>query len=379
MRPALEPAVDSRRILALAREDRAAAQRAIASLDLEQQVALVCEAPVARRGELLDLVRDPERLVPALPEAELCFTVKAMGLADAGWILALATDDQIQSCVDLDAWSVEAEVPDRARLGAWLEALAEGGDEALLRTAHALDPELLMLWLRDRADVLAKPGDDPGWQPPAGAVTIDGVFFLVGRGEGEALELALQILDLLFREDYWLYFRLLQAVVWESADDNEEWALRWRSGRLQDLGFPPWEEAAPIYAHPRREELEVLPEAAPPIGEWPLPVWIPGLPAPSESGHSLFRAAAELDPAARRALFYAFVALANKVAVADRLPLGDAESLPRAIEKAARLASLGLDWLAERHGVPRAEVLRRAPPDRLFRIGFRLDRTGGAP
>ena len=375
----LDLPTEARHILSLARRDRAAAERALTALGLEGQVALVCKTPVARRAELLELATEPERLIPALPEAELCFTAKALGLADAGWILALATDEQLQSCIDLDAWRGDEPAPDRDRLGAWLEALADGGEDALLRAAHALDPELLVLWLRECAAVVARPGDDPGWQPPAGASTLDGVFYLVPSGGGERLELALQMLDVLFREDYWLYFRLVQAVAWESRPENEEWALRWRSGRLQELGFPTWEEAAPIYAHPRREEVEELPEAVAPTAEWPLPVWIPDLPAALDHRHSLFRAAAQLDAAGRRPLFYAFVALANKVAVADRLPLGDAESLPRALEKAAHLASLGLDWLAARHGVPASEVLRRTPLDSLFRIGFRLDRAGGAP
>jgi len=49
-------------------------------------------------------------------------------------------------------------------------------------------------------------------------------------------------------------------------------------------------------------------------------------------------------------------------------------SLPKAIEKSADLASRGLAWLAERHRVSPALVLRRAPLLRLFRVGFRLDR-----
>jgi pimeloyl-ACP methyl ester carboxylesterase len=49
-----------------------------------------------------------------------------------------------------------------------------------------------------------------------------------------------------------------------------------------------------------------------------------------DSTLSLLRAAAELDDEARRRVFYAFLALANQVAVADQLPLGDVESIPRA-------------------------------------------------
>ena len=383
MPPELELPDPARRILALARTDRDGARRALAALALDDQVALVCETPVARRAELLDLLRMPEDVIPRLPEAELCFTVKAIGLADAGWLLAFATDEQVQACVDLDAWGAE-DVPDRERLSEWIAAMLEGGDEAALRAVQALDTELLMLWLADRLEAHLKPDDDPGWQAPEGARTLEGQFYVVARRSGDDLEDAMRVLELLFSADYWLYFRLLQSVSWESTPDNEEYALRWRTGRLQDLGFPPREEALAIYAAPRRAELESLPDApAPGVGEWHLPVWMPELPATADPRLLLFQAATELEPYARRSFLYAFVALANQVAVADRLPLGDAESLPRAIEKAALAASAGLEVLAERHGLALVEVLRRAPLVRLFRIGHRLadaplDPTEGA-
>lgn len=368
----LELPAEARRILSLARGDRDGARDALAALPLEVQVALVCETPVARRAELLDLLRAPERVIPALPEAELCFTARAIGLADAGWLLAHASDEQLQACLDLDAWGAD-DTPDREKLADWIAALLDAGDDALLRAVHALDAELLMLWLADRLASFLKPNDDPGWQPPAGARTLEGQFYVLARRSGDDLEDALRLLELLFEHDYWLYFRLLQAVSWESGPDNEEHALRWRTGRLQDLGFPPREEAIAIYAPPRREELETLPDpGAAAAAEWHLPVWMPELPAAADPRLSLFQAAAELDPVARRSFFYAFVGLANQVAVAERLPLGDAESLPRAIETAARTASAGLEWLAERHALPRSEVLRRAPLTRLFRIGHRL-------
>ncbi|MFI5215656.1 MAG: hypothetical protein ACHQ3O_03865, partial [Candidatus Limnocylindria bacterium] len=75
----------ARRILDLARKDRDAAQRALAVLPFVVQVELVCEAPVARRAAVLELLPEPERVIPLLPEAELCFTVKAAGLESAAW------------------------------------------------------------------------------------------------------------------------------------------------------------------------------------------------------------------------------------------------------------------------------------------------------
>jgi hypothetical protein len=50
---------DPRGILRLAREDRRAAVDALRATPPEEQVALVCSAPLSARGELLDLLPDP--------------------------------------------------------------------------------------------------------------------------------------------------------------------------------------------------------------------------------------------------------------------------------------------------------------------------------
>jgi len=362
---------DTRRLLELARTDRAAARAQVDALSVEGQVALVCEAPMARRRDLLELVSNPEALVPELPEAELCYTIKAIGIPDAGWLMEHATNEQLVACIDLDAWSDL--VPDPAQLGEWIRAAADAGEETLQRLAHSLDAELLCLWLTDRVDVWLKTNDDD-WEPPAGATTLDGQFYQRARNEQDDLADVRALLDVLFRNDYWHYFRLLQAVNWELQSGNQEWALRWRSGRLQDLGFPTWDEAMSIYGVVPARLLDRLPEpeADFQIGGWPLPVWIPRLPLSPESGHAIFLAFAELEDDARRGRLYAFLALSNRVAVADRLALGDAESIPAALEKAAVMTSAGLEHLARVHGVGLADVVRRTSIEQLFRVGWTL-------
>lgn len=360
-----------------ARKDRAAAVAVLEKLPLEEQVALVCETPVQRRAELLELLPEPDLVIPRLPEAELCFTVKEQGLEDAGWILASASDEQIVACLDLDAW--EDFVPDRAQLGRWIEALAEAGGGTLLRSARALDLENLVLFLKDRIRVVLKPSGDESFEPPPGAHTLEGQFYFVANREGDDLARIAELLHALFQQDYWLYFRLMQGVIWEPEAETEEWALRWRTGRLMDLGFPPREESLAVYATMRPEDRARLPEAAEgacpfDVSEWRLPVWLARLPVEADARHPLFRAVATLSEDERRGFFYAFLSLANKVAVADRLPLGDAESIPAAMEKAAAVASRGLEYIASANRLDPTDVLRRAPLDRLFRVGANLER-----
>ena len=362
----------ARGILDLARRDRRAAEQALANLSLDAQVAVFCEAPAGRRAALLELMPEPEKLIPSIPEAELCFAVKAAGLSDASWILEYATPAQIVAGVDLDGWNgleMDLEAVER-----WITTLAAAGEATLIRGAHALDPELIVLYMRDRIDVYLDPKDEE-WQPPEGAQTLEGQFYLVARRKDDDIAPLLKMLHALFSADYWLYFRMMQGVVWELESDLQEWSLRWRTGRLEDLGFPSWDESMRMYGYIRPERRGDLPDGPNPLDveAWDFPVWIPELPAARAGGHLLFRAAAELDEEERRAFFYAFVSAANKVAVADSMPLGDPETLPLAIQRLARTASRGLEYIADANQLAAVEVLRRATLERLFRVGTALD------
>ena len=361
-----------RPILKLARENRAAARSQMAGLSLDEQVAAVCEAPMAWRNRVLELCPEPEAIVPRLPEAELCFTCKELGIDDSSWLLAHATEDQIIACLDLDAW--QGLTPDRADLDRWLATLAEAGDSTLARAARSMDTEMLALYLRAHVAVDLKPSGDEDWQPPEGGQTLDGQFYYVARDPNEDLAVLTRLLRVLFETDYWLYFRILQSVEEEEQAELEEWALRWRTGRLEDLGFPSWDRSMQIYGYLRSERLGELPAEAQSIesSEWPLPVWITDLPAAADHRYSLFRAAAELTAEERARFFYAFINLANQVAVADRSDLADAETLPKAIEKAAQISSLGLEHLAQENALDLNEALRRINLQHLFRVGVHL-------
>ena len=216
------------------------------------------------RSRLLDLMPAPEAVIPALPEAELCFIAKAVGLADAGWILEHASDTQVQACFDLDAWHDDRLDP--RTVATWFDALSDANSETLVRGARAIDAEILYLYLRSRISAYLKPNDD-SWSPDEGDQTLEGQFYYRALADSDDLETVTRLLRGLFEEDYWLYFRMLQALTWEDPTENEEFALRWRVGRLEDLGFPTWEEAMRIYGFLRPEQRLALPvEGRGPLG-----------------------------------------------------------------------------------------------------------------
>jgi len=370
---------ETRRILTLSRRDRKAAEKAVASLSLEAQMALVCETPLAQRAEMLGLLPTPESVIPLIPEAELCFTVKAIGLADAVWILDHVTPEQLTASIDLDAWN--GHEPDLQALSGWIDAIAQTSRTSLMHALHALDPELLVLVLRSRITVEQKPTGDEDWQVPEGTQTLEGQFYYGALADNDDLAPITALLQALFEEAYWTYFRMMQGVSWELESINQEWALRWRSGRLEDLGFPSWDEAMQVYKFLAPAERAQIADDVRPldVAHWHLPVWIPQLPEARSGRHRIFEAIAQLDDDERLASFYALVAVANKIAVADRLPLGDAESIPRAIEKAARWIDAGLAHVASENGMSDPEALRRVSMERLFRVGANLDPESARP
>lgn len=370
--PSLPP--EARRILKLGDTDRAAARSAFSEYSTEAQVALVCATPVSERGRLLDLAAHPERLIPALPPAELCYTAKAVGLHDAGWLLEHAVESQLTTCIDLDAWS--GPMPDREKLHSWLLAFADAGEDTLHRAAKAIDFECLTILMGSRVAVVMKTSDDD-WEPPAGGRTIDGQFYVVALSENDDLTEVMEFLRVLFQRDYWVYFRLVQSVIWELDTENEEWANRWRTGRLEDLGYPTWEESMRIYGHLREDELDQLPDRDRyhELGSWPLPIFMPSLPLSGGADLSIYRALAGLADDERAPHLLAFLALANRIAIADGLELGDAESMPKALLKAARLASRGLDHLTQAKAMDPTETIRRVSLERIFRVGFNLEKS----
>ena len=54
------------------------------------------------------------------------------------------------------------------------------------------------------------------------------------------------------------------------------------------------------------------------------------------------------------------------------MPLGDADTLPQAIETTAAVVSEGMEYIATHNGIGLTEVLRRTSLERLFRVGASL-------
>jgi hypothetical protein len=348
-------------LLRLVRADRDAARAALAALDPEAQARVCLEVRPELRVELLMALESPEEVVPLFPDQELCFTARATGMSDAAFLLELATPRQIQACFDLDAWSgLDFEPP---RGGEWLDALVEAGPETVARGLESIDPEIWVLLYRSFAEVAVLGKED---EKPAGWLTVDGAVYWNLRDDADPSRVQ-QVVTALLEQAPHLYWQLVYALVYEQPAECEEWALRWRTGRLADQGFPDLESAMRAYRPLRPEEAPVW--EAPPAGAL---VTVETLPRQLQ-GSLLGEALAKL-PAQRAGDVLGYVlAVANALAVADRMRLSDTDAIPHALEKAVRGIDRGLRELARVRNQPPADVLDRTVPLDLFRIGATLD------
>ncbi|HYG69105.1 MAG TPA: DUF6178 family protein, partial [Anaeromyxobacteraceae bacterium] len=323
----------------MAREPR---EKALLPADLSRARAELAAARGRRRLDLIFDSRSPQALVRALPADELYFTIRDVGLADAVELVQLASADQFKVFLDLDAWRGYAFEPSRAM--PWIRAARAGAamePKAAARWAaklSALDPEVLFLLLRTSLRIHDLEQDpDPEITSDRFMRTPEGKFVVEFAVEGTEYVAIRGLLDDLYAEDPFKATRLLSAIRWEMESELEETALRWRSGRLADLGYPSLEEALSWFARP-----PAAPAEAPP--------GMPGRPAgfylaQFRRGSPLDRAAAALEVEDRDAFELQLVGAANAVLVADAVDPGDLEAVRRAVEAGRAYVELGLEKL----------------------------------
>jgi hypothetical protein len=338
----------------------------LAPSELRAARAALAAARGRRRLDVVLESRDPQALVRALPADELYLIIRDVGLGDAASLVQLASPEQFEVFLDLAAWSRGAFDPRRAL--PWLRAARAGAHlepKAAARWARKLagiDREVLFLVLRDTLHVHDLEADpDPEIESDRFMRTPEGKYVVEFRVEGVEYMAVRGILDDLYAEDAFQATRLLSAIRWELPTELEESALRWRTARLADLGWPALDEALSWFARPPRGPVQ--------------PPGPPGRPpgfflAALARGSLLDRAAARLAPERLEAVEAQIVTAANAVLVADAVDPGDLDAVRGAFETARAYLELGLEKLAGADEVRAAEALGTSPVKRVFQEGF---------
>lgn len=326
-----------------------------------------------KRLELLLAEPNAAAVVARVPIEDLYYLVKGVGLADAPDVLRLASPEQLVGCLDLDLWDRDRLA--NARLFEWLEILAELPPNRLAALARELDAELLALIVGGHARIYDPTlREVPGEETPHGLYRApDGTFvveiLIADATRARTLE---RFLDRLYRADLDFARMILIEAKWGTTAELEEESYRWRTARLIDMGFPPWDEAIGVYrlVDPGARRPAVAPVARDPSDPPTLPVPF----AESLGGESfLGRVLAEIDDADLVARLSAgLVALLNWVLVADRVDPADLDMVREVSARGRDTISLGLEWTAEGDVARARSILEATPLAELFRTGYSL-------
>ena len=208
--------------------------------------ATLSPTTVKQRIEQLLAAPDSAALVQALSPVEYTVLLKAAPDMRA-LLLQLGHPEQIRTVLDLDCWHKDTlQMP---RVLEWLEALQQSGEVICAQTLQTLDSEMLSVVLhrhiRVNAALPSEEEEDPG---PYDEVLSNELYRVAFIDPDSPLnERVVEFLRVLRLTDLDMYHRLMQEAMWAQESDLEEWAYRWRTGRLQDEGIPDYYEALEAY------------------------------------------------------------------------------------------------------------------------------------
>ncbi len=334
---------------------------------------------IKTRIENLLAAPDSQALVRALSPVEYTILLKESPETRPA-LLELAHPKQVRTVLDLDCWQKDA--LQSPRVLEWLEALQQSGPEVFVTALRELDLELLIATFRKHMRVNAtlpiEEEPDPSWYDEVLANELYRVEFL--EPDSPVNERLTRLLNTIRLADLELYHGLLQSIMWGQDSEAEEWAYRWKTGRLQDEGFPDYYEALETY---------ILTPLDEPLPTFPTPPEVPGVPESAEESGivpsyawSLTPAdsplalalAGDLPDAVQERLQWEMVHLCNRELVADQVDFADLEAVRASLSRVHAYLNIGLEHLGHHDPTRLSSLLTTQALRSIYQVGYTLCR-----
>jgi hypothetical protein len=338
--------------------------------------ATLSPTTVKQRIEQLLAAPDSAALVQALSPVEYTVLLKAAPDMRA-MLLQLGHPEQIRTVLDLDCW--HKGTLQSPRVLEWLEALQHSGEDICVQTLQALDSEMLSVVLHRHIRVNAALPSEEEDPDPYDEVLSNELYRVAFIDPDSPLnERVAEFLRLLRMTDLDMYYSLMQGTMWAEESDLEEWAYRWKTGRLQDEGIPDYYEALEAYHVIDIEPCDALP---------PVPLEPPGVPASAEesglvpsyawslipSGSLLAQALrGDFTLATLERLCWEMVALCNKAIVLDQVDFADTAAVRATLGRVHAYVNIGLEYLSNQAPRQLVPLLTERSLLSICQVGFSL-------
>ena len=329
--------------------------------------------------------RQPAALVHSFPEQDFYLLVNEIGAEDSLPLLSLATNKQWEHIVDLETWQKDR--IDINSVTRWMNLLMEADSQRFLKWILNDHLEFMEFYLFKNLEIRIREHDQDPTEFGDEYFTLDDIYYLrftdiPTESESEKLidkqrrKILTQIAQRLASTDH----RIYQSVFLEAAHvipaETEVDCYRWRTTRLAEKGFLPFDEAVGIYQPIKPGELEgkrkkFIPPASRQVSTLPVPV----SPLRELKQDNYFTRALQKIEAANilQLLQTEFAHLCNQVVVADSRIIGERDALQEVVKKTSGYISIGLEQILKdqkEDAAKGAALITQYMLQDIFRVGF---------
>ena len=352
---------------------------------LQETRRKIMELPPEKARDRILNDRQPAALVHSFPEQDFYLLVNEIGAEDSLPLLSLATNKQWEHIVDLETW--QKDHIDINSVTRWMNLLMEADSQRFIHWILNDHLEFMEWYLFKNLEIRIREHDQDPTEFGDEFFTLDDIYYLrfidiPSESESEKLideqrrKFLTQIAQRLASTDHLIY----QSVFLEAAHiipaETQEDCYRWRTTRLAEKGFLPFDEAVGIYQPLKPGELEgkrkkFIPQASQQISTLPVPV----SPLRELKQDNYFTRALQKIEAANivQLLQTEFAHLCNQVVVADSRTIGERDALQEVVKKTSGYISIGLEQiLKDQKGdaAKGAALITQYMLQDIFRVGF---------
>ena len=339
-------------------------EREFEALSLNEKNSYLKTVSAKERMDLILTDPDAKRLTTSLEPQEFFWLIKEIGETDVMGLLQLASAEQCIFILDMELW--EGSVFSEEKACHWLAYFTEAGEPRIHELLKHLDFEFLQLLLSRELIVGGGIGDQSNDEERFGDYdhTFDGVFMLSFKNPKHSQVIG-SFLSMLIKMDNPLYTALMEGIKGDVDLELEEQCQRFRTGRLEDLGFPPLDEALSIYARVNPDSFQLQGDKVLcPAGEGGHLI-----PISANDDTFLFRALALADaPELLQELNY----LVNSALVAEGGAFHEPESMIGVLQRVCGYLNIALEKLAQGDEQKAAKLLTGEELKRLFQLGYSI-------
>jgi hypothetical protein len=352
---------------------------------LQETRRKIMELPPEKALDRILNDRQPAALVHSFPEQDFYLLVNEIGAEDSLPLLSLATNKQWEHIVDLETW--QKDHIDINSVTRWMNLLMEADSQRFVHWILNDHLEFMEWYLFKNLEIRIREHDQDPTEFGDEFFTLDDIYYLrfidiPSESESEKLideqrrKLLTRIAQRLASTDHLIY----QSVFLEAAHvipaETEEDCYRWRTTRLAEKGFLPFDEAVGIYQPIKPGELEgkrkkFIPPAARHVSTLPVPV----SPLRELKQDNYFtRALQKIEaPSVVQLLQTEFAHLCNQVVVADSRIIGERDALQEVVKKTSGFISIGLEQILKDQkddATKGAALITQYMLQDIFRVGF---------